>query len=203
MSNIGNFIESGILESYILGLATAAERVQVEKMSSLYPQVQEALDVLSEELERKCMQFAIDPSPSLKAMVFATIRLLEQRNDEGPAALPPILYKGATVSNYDKWVNDPMYALPEDAGNIYAKVISQNDQVATAIVWVKKELPWEVHEHELESFLIIEGSCAFYIEQTMYALSAGDYFSIPLNKKHSARVTSSIPCKVILQRIAV
>ena len=40
------------------------------------------------------------------------------------------------------------------------------------------------------------------IENEVHYLKTGDYLQIPLNVGHNLVVTSSIPCKVILQRVA-
>jgi quercetin dioxygenase-like cupin family protein len=40
------------------------------------------------------------------------------------------------------------------------------------------------------------------VEDEVNQLVPGDYFAIPLHKKHLVKVTSSITCKVILQRVA-
>ena len=84
----------------------------------------------------------------------------------------------------------------------HAKIIGHTPEMITAIVWIKKMAPQEVHHNEIERFLIIEGSCDIFIEDEVYQLKAGDMLSIPLHKPHSLQVTSAIPCKVILQRIA-
>jgi mannose-6-phosphate isomerase-like protein (cupin superfamily) len=62
--------------------------------------------------------------------------------------------------------------------------------------------PQELHHDEHEKFLIVEGSCTISVEDKSYDLVAGDFLQIPLHKKHHVTVTSSIPCKVILQRAA-
>ena len=62
--------------------------------------------------------------------------------------------------------------------------------------------PIEVHTNELESFLILEGTCDITIGEEVHHLVTGDFISIPLHIGHSLIVTSNIPCKVILQRVA-
>ena len=62
--------------------------------------------------------------------------------------------------------------------------------------------PAEVHDNEYEKFLIIEGTCDITVDEDVYSLVPGDYFSIPLYKSHNIKVTSTIPCKAILQRLA-
>ena len=60
----------------------------------------------------------------------------------------------------------------------------------------------EIHTKEYERFLIIEGTCDIKIGDDVFHLKAGDYKEIPLFIEHSLIVTSDIPCKVILQRVA-
>ena len=54
----------------------------------------------------------------------------------------------------------------------------------------------------MRNFLIVEGTCTILVENEVYQLVPGDYFAVPLHKSHILKVTSEIPCKVILQRIA-
>lgn len=89
-----------------------------------------------------------------------------------------------------------------DTDNIYAKIIGYTPEATTAIVWLKDYAPHEVHDNEYERFLIVEGTCDIIVEDQVNQLVPGDYFAIPLHKNHLVKVTSSIPCKVILQRVA-
>ena len=60
----------------------------------------------------------------------------------------------------------------------------------------------EVHDDEFEKFMVVEGTCTITIEENKHELHPGDFLSIPLYKNHFVKVTSDIPCIVILQRIA-
>ena len=92
--------------------------------------------------------------------------------------------------------------LPESFEDFHIKIIGHTSEVTTAIIWIKHMAPQEVHKDELERFLILEGTCELTIEDEVYNLKAGDYLAIPLYKKHDLKITSAIPCKAILQRIA-
>ena len=83
--------------------------------------------------------------------------------------------------------------------------IEIENQVGFEVVvhsWLKDYAPQEVHDDEHEKFLIIEGTCDIIVGNEINQLVAGDYFAIPLHKNHIIKVTSSQPCKVILQRVA-
>ena len=106
------------------------------------------------------------------------------------------------IKDYNELITMKDINLPKDFKDLNAKIIGFNPKITTAIVWIKEMAPQEVHDHEDEKFLILEGRCDIRIEGKLHHLSAGDFLSIPLHKKHDLKITSSIPCKAILQRIA-
>ncbi|RZK81830.1 MAG: cupin domain-containing protein [Pedobacter sp.] len=92
--------------------------------------------------------------------------------------------------------------LPNEFDEVFAKILHHSQEAITAIAWIKHMAPQEVHDHEYEKFLILEGTCTIHIEDESHHLKPGDYLTIPLHKNHFVEVTSAVPCKVILQRIA-
>jgi mannose-6-phosphate isomerase-like protein (cupin superfamily) len=90
--------------------------------------------------------------------------------------------------------------LPTDLKDIQIRVIGSTPKMMTAIVWIKEMVPQEVHVDEHEKFLIVEGTCEITVGEDVYSFTAGDFMQIPLHKKHHVKVTSVIPCKVLLQR---
>jgi anti-sigma-K factor RskA len=66
------FISSGILEQYVLGMATAEEIQQVEQMVFIYPEVQKEIDAIRLSLEGYAASFAVKPDESLKEKIRQT-----------------------------------------------------------------------------------------------------------------------------------
>jgi mannose-6-phosphate isomerase-like protein (cupin superfamily) len=132
----------------------------------------------------------------------ATIDFMERMENGEQPSFPPILNKDSRLADFASWIDRDDMVLLSDAGDLYAKIIGYTPEVTTAIAWIKGNAPVETHDKEYEKFLIIEGTCDIVVEDTVYQLVPGDYFAIPLHKSHQVRVTSIIPCKVILQRIA-
>ena len=125
------------------------------------------------------------------------------RLQQGEAATyPPILHEGSKIADYNEWLNRPDMTIPPDFEDVYAKVIGYTPEIMTAIVWINHMAPQEIHEHELERFLIVEGACDILIGDEVHSLVPGNFLAIPLYLQHMVRVTSAIPCKVILQRAA-
>jgi anti-sigma-K factor RskA len=64
--NIQEYISSGIVESYVLGLASEEERREFEQMCEQYPEVLAARTAFEMALEKQAMENAIAPSADLK-----------------------------------------------------------------------------------------------------------------------------------------
>ncbi len=71
--NIQEYISSGIIESYILGLATDSERQEFERMCALHPELVQARDAFEITLEEYAMMNQTQPSKNLKSKIFASI----------------------------------------------------------------------------------------------------------------------------------
>lgn len=202
MDNIQKYIESGMLEMYVVGVTSEKENAEVEKMASMHYEVKEEIKDISDILELYSQEEAIQADPTIKPFLMAVIDYTERlKNGEIPS-FPPVLHENSKILDYQQWINNPYIQLPENFENFYAKIIGYSPTVKTAIIWIKNMAPEEVHTDELEKFLILEGTCDITIEDKVFSLKAGDYLSIPLFKKHDVKITSSIACKAILQRIA-
>ena len=71
--NTQEYISSGIVESYVLGLASEEERREFEKMCNQHPEVLAARNTFEIALENQAMQNAIAPSADIKNKIFDTI----------------------------------------------------------------------------------------------------------------------------------
>ncbi len=57
--NVQEYIQSGVIESYVLDLATPEERAEVERYRLLYPEVEAAILSMEAALEDNCMENAV------------------------------------------------------------------------------------------------------------------------------------------------
>jgi anti-sigma-K factor RskA len=64
--NVQEYISSGIVESYVLGLASDEERREFEKMCDQYPELLAARTAFELALEKQAMENAIAPPADLK-----------------------------------------------------------------------------------------------------------------------------------------
>lgn len=71
--NIKEYISSGVVESYVLGLLTAQERFEFEKYCEAYPELKEARMTFELALEKQAMENSIAPPADLKQKIASKI----------------------------------------------------------------------------------------------------------------------------------
>jgi anti-sigma-K factor RskA len=64
--NTKDYIESGILEEYVLGTVSPQEKREVECMSSIYPEIRQELDTLSAAMEEYAQTLRREPPTDIK-----------------------------------------------------------------------------------------------------------------------------------------
>jgi mannose-6-phosphate isomerase-like protein (cupin superfamily) len=202
MSNISEYIESGILEMYVLGITSPEESREVESMAQKHPEVRSELNTISKNLELYSELHAVKPSPTIKPFLMASIDYSERLKKGEKPSYPPQLNEYSKIRDYKEWLEREDMNLPSDFSNFHAKIIGNTPEMITAVIWIGKMAPPEVHKDEHEKFLILEGTCEITVGEKVHSLKAGDYFPIPLHETHMVKVTSDVPCKAILQRIA-
>ncbi len=202
MNNTKEYIESGILELYVLGNTTPLETASVEVMASNHPEIADEIELIASSLSSYAKLNAKVPDPIIKPFLMATIDYTERLKNGEEMSFPPSLTSQSKIADFTEWLSRDDMILPQKLTDVSAKIIGFTPEMITAIVWIKEMAPQEMHDNQIEKFLIIEGTCDIVIEEEIHHLKVGDMLSIPLYKNHFVKVTSSIPCKVILQRAA-
>lgn len=107
MEEVKLYIESGILELYVLGQLTAQECFEVEAMAAKYPEVKAELSAIEIALEAYALENAIEPSAHLKAEILnvCTASISPAELNSEPKTIP--LYEG----NNDGKIRKLRYAL--------------------------------------------------------------------------------------------
>jgi anti-sigma-K factor RskA len=107
--SIQEYISSGIIESYVLGLADPGERAEFERMSTAHPEVRQAREAFELSLEEYVMLNQVQPSAKVKSNIFSTIGL--NRQQDSSQTLPdenrkfPVLSHSASehVTRLARW----------------------------------------------------------------------------------------------------
>lgn len=197
-------MESGILEGYVLGIISTEERKEVERLMESQEEIRLEVYRISQEIEAFALKQAVAPDVTIKPSLMGIIDY-DTRIVGGEAVTnPPVLHTKSKIEDYADWLNRKDMVLPPNFDDeIYLKIIGHSAEKMTGILWLRSGAPPETHETELEKFLIVEGACDITIGDKVHSLVAGDFLEIPLFIEHNVKVTSSILCKVILERFSV
>lgn len=71
--DIRAYIESGVIESYVLGMADSQEAAELEQLSREHPAIRKAMDDFERALEQQALAGATQPSPAVKEKLMATL----------------------------------------------------------------------------------------------------------------------------------
>ncbi len=200
---VEEYINSGIIEMYVMGALAPEEAHEVISFASKHPEVLIEIEDIRITLEAYAFSNCKSPGTIVKPLLLATLDYLD-RLENGEVPVPvPLLSKSTTPQHFSEWIQRADMQLPEDFNDIYIKLIAYTSTVSTAIVWLNNQLPKETHHFETEHFLILEGTCTITVNDHEYHLYPGDQFTVPLHASHMVQITSAIPCKLILQRKAI
>ena len=87
MENIKEYIESGVLELYVLGDLNPAESAEVEAMSKLYPEVKTELEEIESVMAKVADNFAVEPASKVKDNFVASISFSDEDEIVGEETL--------------------------------------------------------------------------------------------------------------------
>jgi anti-sigma-K factor RskA len=77
VENLKAYIESGVLELYVLGDLSPEEALQVEEMASQNPEVRDEIAAIEQAMEQYAMQNAVEPSADVETRLFEKLGLSE------------------------------------------------------------------------------------------------------------------------------
>ncbi len=72
--NTQEYIQSGIIESYVLGMASSAEAAELEQFCLQYPEIKQALADFEIALEANALDKSVAPPTHLKQQIFASLQ---------------------------------------------------------------------------------------------------------------------------------
>ncbi|GAB3168457.1 anti-sigma factor [Telluribacter humicola] len=90
--NIQAYIESGILEEYVLGTVSSQEKQEVECLSKIYPEVKSELLKLEQAMESYALEHQTPPPAHLKGKIFDQMKF-----GPVPEQVEPVEDNGSTV----------------------------------------------------------------------------------------------------------
>jgi len=98
--DIQEYIKSGAIENYILGLSTAGEVDQLKQLCAQFPQLFDEIYKVEESLMKYSESLTGAPPTTIKPFVLASIDFSERvKKGERPASLP-ILNEKSGITDY-------------------------------------------------------------------------------------------------------
>ncbi|TDB65789.1 anti-sigma factor [Arundinibacter roseus] len=124
--NTQAYIESGILEEYVLGVVSPQEKQEVECLSHIYPEVKAELTRLESTLESYALQHAQNPPRALKDKIFAQMEFASE--DDITETEPVLVEESAPESAAEIRIGQqsarPLWALMAVAASVVLALVS-------------------------------------------------------------------------------
>ena len=103
--DIQKYIASGILEQYVIGDLSTAERKEVEQYASQYPEIKNEINAIEEAFEKYAEANAVQPSLGIEAKILekindkktATVRDINDKKNKG-ASIYKLIYRIAIAA---------------------------------------------------------------------------------------------------------
>lgn len=89
--DIKAYIESGIIESYVLGLADANESAELEMLCQQHPEIKTALTSFETQMEKQAFNNAIAPPPELKGRLMDILKDEFNEKDDDEKIIAPVI----------------------------------------------------------------------------------------------------------------
>lgn len=123
--NIQEYISSGIIESYVLGLASAEERIEFEQMCAQYPELTEARNNFELAIEKQAKQSAAVPPANLKEKILSAIHQKPLSNTSKIISMEPTTRRSPGL----RWVAAASIILFLTAGYFAYTLYNQNKEL--------------------------------------------------------------------------
>jgi len=195
--NLNEYIASGILTDYCLGLLDIGQRREVEMHCRQYPELQKEVDDIKLTLEKYLLSQSEPPAETLKDKIWQTISSIRSGELNYQEQLPVL----TRYSEKETWLALVKPMLPATLQqDLFVKVMRDDEELMQTVLWTKVNYPDEVHDDLHECFMILEGECECYVGDKVIRLSAGDYFDVPLHAHHDVKILSKEVLAVVQRR---
>ncbi len=103
--NIQEYISSGIIESYVLGLTSHEEKLEFEQLCAAHPEIRQAREAFELTLEQHSVANSIQPPAEVKQKIWAAIQptiaeVVNMKKVDGYSASPLTPVRRITATHY-------------------------------------------------------------------------------------------------------
>lgn len=121
--NIQAYIESGILEEYVLGTVSPQEKQEVECMSHIYPEIKEELLRTESALEEYALKHQTLPPPSLKEALFAQMNFETNEGSQNTESIELTVENNESENTSDVAVSHANAGETKVLANVFEKEV--------------------------------------------------------------------------------
>jgi anti-sigma-K factor RskA len=142
--NLQEYISSGIIESYVMGLASEPEKTEFEQLSVQHPELVAAKRDFEEKLEKYAFEQAIPPPPLVKVKILEAIGNIPSR--QVPSSNPPKIItmenekSPVRVSGWLRFAAAASIILLVAMGWLYYQTSNQNKDLSSTNDRLKEKL---------------------------------------------------------------
>jgi anti-sigma-K factor RskA len=126
--NIQEYISSGIIESYVLGLASPEERIEFEQTCAQYPELAEARNNFELSLEEQARKNAISPPFDIKEKILSVIGQTSASHTQKIINMEPTTRRSSSL----RWVAAASIILFLAAGYFAYTFYNQNKELKSS-----------------------------------------------------------------------
>jgi mannose-6-phosphate isomerase-like protein (cupin superfamily) len=198
MMDTSQYIASGVLEEYCMGLLDNEARAEVHRHVLLYPEIATELNHIELALEQYAQLHAVEPGSHIKQQVMGALGFA--------APQPPLDMQHLPLTNAQanhlQWLDALKHLIPaEPAGDFFAVPLQNTAQLAQTLVITKSDVPEETHGDLIESFFILKGECICTVGSETHHLHPGSFLEIPLYTTHDIQIVSPYVVGVLQHRM--
>jgi anti-sigma-K factor RskA len=95
--NIKEYISSGAVESYVLGMLSAQEKFEFEQYCEVYPELKAARNAFELVIEKQAMENAVAPPANVKEKVFTAIQQKPASNTSKIVSIEPTIRRSPAL----------------------------------------------------------------------------------------------------------
>lgn len=135
---IQEYISSGIIESYVMGMASEQERAEFELLCSKHPELLGARIDFEKALERKAFANAIEPPGFLKQKIWGVIR--EDMSSSSTPVIPLHTGKESSRMNTQRWIAAASIILLLACGYFFYTNYQKNQRLKSELARSKQKI---------------------------------------------------------------
>ncbi len=202
MTDINKYLANGMIEDYCLGNLDPETNAEIELLSQQYPLIRKELMAVQDTLVELAKSFQKEPPAGTLHKILTDIKhdvSLEKMSLSPTGKLPqfiPISHR----SDVKKWQHITRSLEPPEDFIVHVHELYSDTKSMLSVLWIKERIPEEIHDTTLESIFLLEGTCSGTLADESVELTPGTFWDIPLYTRHSLKVTSASPAKLILMR---